>query len=341
VDTYRFNEAADLLRALSPNEGCFYGPYSYRGQSDAAWPLIPSAWRDYAKFRKRVVTRDPDRIDGLVFYEASILLSFTVIADIQGLPIPSTIGCDAAKDFLAAFADLTPMHPDRLDTWPPYELLEIMALAQHHGAPTRLLDWSDQPYPACYFACEEFLNLSPEECQGEIAVWLYRGSAESVRFPHHGMPSAFPDEGIRMYRPPYFANPNARSQQGSLMYVTASAQLEDERWNIRWNPSEGIPDFLARRWVQSDVTGTSPFTKLTLPKSEALDLKTLLGNLGVTASSLFPGYSGAARAARADAYGMQTFDENQSGVTRFGMRQHAAAERMEQMLSEGRVHLEE
>jgi hypothetical protein len=44
--------------------------------------------------------------------------------------------------------------------------LEQLALAQHHGLATRLLDWSMNPLVACYFACAGHSD-------DEGAVWMY------------------------------------------------------------------------------------------------------------------------------------------------------------------------
>jgi len=273
IREYAASAAEELWEVLSPQRYLF-GPHErpiFRGHSDSAWELRPLILRDRnhpihsaVLFRSR-----PETSDARIFAEIATLSTFANYCDSTGLRIPFD-----SKEFRTNFLDPTKVMDSFIfhrRLWPSPEYYELMALAQHYGLPTRLLDWSHRSYVAAYFAASA--ALSPRINNAErLAVWALDAQM---------MLSL---KRIEIIQVPGSNNANVAAQAGVFTLLRQEyAQGEP------FTGPECLDDYVAS-------SSSSPLIKITLPLTEAPKIIDLCERHGITQATLFPDFYGAARA---------------------------------------------
>jgi hypothetical protein len=166
--------------------------------------------------------------------------------------------------------------------------LEWLALMQHHGAPTRLLDWTRSAYVAAYFAIEDVDDscaiwcLDADWCLSQVsrAVPDFRGRrpVDLISSPQYlDLATGNSTPGIYPVEPPRL-NERMSVQQG-LFTVFGSVQASF-RSNLEVYAGDLIVDAVLQLVIPAAV------------REEALsDLQTM----NITRASLFPGLDGFAQ----------------------------------------------
>jgi hypothetical protein len=158
--------------------------------------------------------------------------------------------------------------------WPSENLIELMALAQHHGVPTHLLDWSKRSYVAAHFAASAALaKYDIEDNDAKIAVWAL--NVEKIRSY----------KNINIIKVPGSTSSNLAAQSGLF---TVLKQPIGRGQSFPHKPLEdefaSFPD--------------TPLWKITLPVKYTANVLDLCELYGVSASTLFHGFDGAAKAVK-------------------------------------------
>ena len=131
--TERIDNWNDLERTL----GQIADRCVFRGQADQCWPLISSFARAFPH---------PDYEQIAITLENQSIVTFR------------------SQSHLHLSASVLPPDIFKLDKMDTY--LEWLMLMQHYGAPTRLLDWTNSPYVAVYFA-------AIDEWDRDAAIWYF------------------------------------------------------------------------------------------------------------------------------------------------------------------------
>ena len=161
---------------------------------------------------------------------------------------------------------------------------ELLAIAQHHGLATRLLDWTRSPLVALYFAvCNKFeardKNDCPKEEPAEIIVWRCPklDLTKLTEFLAKNKPLEIPDTVKYI---PRIVTPRLRAQQGVF---TVHPQFKN-----KFQETQGFQVF-------QPSGNEGRLGKIRIPHHLRKPLKDSLFRHGINESVIFPDIEGLAK----------------------------------------------
>lgn len=302
--------AAEFLQVLTATNQHFVGVEDtrlFRGESDVSRPLMPTAFRPDGM--KKLIElnyletggdfkecTDIANNKGMWFHERMAISMFYKYANEQSLPLPP-LTQETHVELLQRSNNLTAHFGLQLE-WPRKELFPVMALAQHYGFPTRLLDWSGDPLASAYFAACRGINYL-DRSERKIGVWQTHASVLRPTIIPFVQKENATTRYIAVVDAPYAGNPNLSAQKGRFTLALEKSKPLEDTGDLRKSLDEIFRDIC----VECDTNGTSimglpadfqsstAFIKYSLPVSESADLLNRLHQRGYKATRFFPGYS--------------------------------------------------
>jgi FRG domain len=237
----------------------------FRGQANRVWPLITSFNRIFGKLPQEDLQK-VDRKDLETFalwQERQSILRFRSEAHLH---LPQS---------------LLPPDPFKLEQADTY--LEWLMLMQHYGAPTRLLDWTNSPYVALYFAV-----IDDSDCEAAISYFDPTAITEAFLKPYQ--------RDLHDGKEFDFVNMKAaviQATEGETILYTATKKMRTAREIAQ----QGLFTFANRVLADHEVAiaqgcNNCSFGRIILPRKLKREFTARLNLMNVTAAAIFPGVEG-------------------------------------------------
>lgn len=271
--------AEELIEWLRPNEprwAPYPGHWIFRGQRDSTWPLLPAAFRP-ASWRAFTLPGQLMPLDATstTLREFNLLEAFLERLDRSGIDIPNGI-------FLPPHFRDGPVGLLRFPLEPA--VVTFLALAQHHGIPTRLLDWTRVGLNAAYFAAAAAAQhrRKPEHQPEYLSVWALHGEFGGWCEEHTSVNTRM----LSVVMAPRASNPNLHAQSGLFTETSEVAPIE-----------QTVRDLVVTLESAGHLFDSAdPLVRFDLPCSESPKLLRLLANEQIDGARMFPGRDGAVMA---------------------------------------------